>query len=108
MKVECPVCGLEGHLQVRGNSARIGHYVGYRGSTRIVAWHKVDSQSLEMMVNNGNHGNQSVVNKKTAVVVGKGEIGLQLSYKERKGLLSSVGRGSQADYGASLENWCSS
>jgi hypothetical protein len=57
MKVECPVCGLEGHIQVRGNSARIGHYVGYRGSTRIVAWHKVDSQSLEMMVNNGNHGN---------------------------------------------------
>jgi hypothetical protein len=70
MMVDCPICGTQGHLQIRGNSARIGHYLGHRGSTRMVEWHKLDSQSFDVMVNNGNHGNQSMVNKKTAVVVG--------------------------------------
>jgi hypothetical protein len=36
VKVMCSVCNREGHLQVRGNSARIGHYMGYEGKTRLV------------------------------------------------------------------------
>ena len=68
MKVKCPICGVEGHLQVRGNSARIGHYRGYNGRTRIVEWHKVDKDALLHLVNSGNqsmeNGNQSVVIKK--------------------------------------------
>jgi hypothetical protein len=27
MKMICPVCGVEGTLQVRGNSKRVQHYV---------------------------------------------------------------------------------
>ena len=49
MKVLCPVCGRMGILQVRGNSKRVGHYVGYRGRTSVVEWH---------LVKNGNDGNE--------------------------------------------------
>ncbi len=49
MKVLCPVCGRMGILQVRGNSKRAGHYVGYRGRTSVVEWH---------LVKNGNDGNE--------------------------------------------------
>jgi len=55
----CSVCNREGHLQVRGNSARIGHYMGYEGKTRLVEWHRVDGINLEML----NNGKQSLVNK---------------------------------------------
>jgi len=30
VKVVCPVCGKMGILQVRGNSKRVQHYVGYK------------------------------------------------------------------------------
>ena len=56
VKALCSICNREGHLQVRGKSARIGHYLGYKGSTRIIEWHKVN------MVNNGN---QKMVNNKS-------------------------------------------
>ena len=68
MKVKCPICGIEGHLQVRGNSARVGHYQGYSGRTRIVKWHRVDKDTLSHLVNSGNqtmeNGNKNVVIKK--------------------------------------------
>ena len=60
MKVECPICGVMGHLQVRGQSARVGHFQGYEGNTRIVEWHKVDASNLDSVIN-GNHSNQSLV-----------------------------------------------
>ena len=60
MKVECPVCGRMGFLQQRGNSARVGHYLGYRGKTRMVEWHRVNASNLEMV----NNGNQLLVIKK--------------------------------------------
>ena len=63
-KIECPVCGIEGHLQIRGNSARIGHYRGYRDKTRIVEWHKVNIETLSMVIN----GNQPVVNKNPKII----------------------------------------
>jgi hypothetical protein len=56
MKMVCPVCGIEGSLQVRGKSARIGHYRGYSEKTRIVEWHMVPYEMVnngkQMMVNN--------------------------------------------------------
>lgn len=52
-EVMCSVCNREGHLQVRGSSARIGHYVGCDGRTRIVEWHRIDGNQFKT-VNNGN------------------------------------------------------
>ena len=49
MKAICPVCGEIGSLQLRGNSARIGHYKGIQGKTRVVEWHSV---KMVNMVNN--------------------------------------------------------
>ncbi len=60
MKALCPICNVEGHLQIRGKSARIGHYRGYNGKTRFVEWHKIDIAYLDLMVINGK---QSMVNK---------------------------------------------
>ena len=48
-----------GHLQVRGSSARIGHYAGYKGKTRMIEWHKITLEDLEMV----NSGKQYMVNK---------------------------------------------
>ena len=79
--VECPVCGVKGHLQVRGNSARVGHYVGCSGSTRMVEWHTVDASVIT--------GNHSSVIRAVAAVTGdmdKARIGVQQGFKERNGL----------------------
>ena len=61
MKVKCPQCGIKGYLQLRGKSARVGHYKGYSGKTRIIEWHKADYDTISLMVNNGN---QKVANNK--------------------------------------------
>ena len=55
MKVDCPVCHIEGVLQQRGNSSRIQHYVRFENGKRIYQYHKMEvngSKSLE--VNNLN------------------------------------------------------
>ena len=70
MRRVCPVCGAEGTVQVRGNSARIGHYRGYRGKTRIIEWHRIQPQMMHLLVNNDSLVNNSLnmvnnmVNKK--------------------------------------------
>ena len=54
MKVDCPECHVEGHLQRRGSSFRVQHYVGFEDGKRIYCYHKVDgmevsgSKSLEV------------------------------------------------------------
>ena len=103
MKVECPVCGVEGFLEVRGNSKRVLHYRGFRDGKRVYVKHAVD-----MGITIGNNGNKLVGIPLLFDGEGKGRIGLQQPYKASNELFSSVSRGSQADYGASLENWCSS
>ena len=60
MKIVCPICNVEGHLQKRGKSIRVGHYIGYKGKTRIIKWHRIDN-NLSNMVNNGK---QIMVNNK--------------------------------------------
>ena len=42
MKTLCPVCGVEGSLQQRGNSRRIQHYMGRKEGKRIYSYHKMD------------------------------------------------------------------
>lgn len=45
-KAMCPVCHVEGSVQQRGNSVRVGHYKGYHGNTRIVEWHCTTMKDL--------------------------------------------------------------
>jgi hypothetical protein len=52
MKAVCPQCGIEGSIQQRYNSFRIGHYNGYSGKTIKVLWHCTTLEAL--MVNNPN------------------------------------------------------
>lgn len=57
MKVECPVCGRMGFVQQRGNSCRVGHYVGYRDGTSVIEWHLVKTD--------GKDGKESMVKNKS-------------------------------------------
>ncbi len=41
MKAICPVCGIEGQLQQRGNSQRIQHYIGFQDGKRVDQYHKI-------------------------------------------------------------------
>jgi hypothetical protein len=50
MKIECPVCGREGTLEVRGNSQRIVHYE-YVNGKRVFSKH-----TIVMGTVNGNMG----------------------------------------------------
>ena len=42
MKMLCPVCNVQGILQVRGSSKRIVHYSWVNGK-RIFTYHKMDT-----------------------------------------------------------------
>ena len=78
MKVLCSVCGRMGFLQVRGKSARVGHYLGYSGKTRMVEWRRMDASNR---VVNGNHGNQSmVINKSEMSVFNENKSGRSLAW----------------------------
>lgn len=54
MKVECPICGKIGSLQIRGNSYRIAHYVGYKNNTSIIQWHYLVNGKESLVKNNPN------------------------------------------------------
>ena len=41
MKIECPVCGIEGILESRGKSQRILHYKGFIDGKRIYEKHNI-------------------------------------------------------------------
>ena len=53
MKIRCPICGIEGHLQLRKNSARVQHYKGYKEGKRVYRWHKIGGDLLKFLVVNG-------------------------------------------------------
>lgn len=68
MKVECPVCGRMGILQVRGNSERVQHYVGFKDGKRVYLYHKVGA----MEVTGGSIGSKLLeVNKLDSVFSGQ-------------------------------------
>ncbi len=46
-KVECPVCGREGSLEIRGGSQRVVHYEGKRDGKLVLTRHNVGKQSWE-------------------------------------------------------------
>jgi hypothetical protein len=46
MKVVCPVCGVEGILEVRGNSQRVLHYKGFVNGRRLYERHAVKSMGV--------------------------------------------------------------
>jgi len=54
MKVECPICGIEGFIEKRGNSYRIKHYAGYNGNQRKYLIHTVPQDIMDNMGINGN------------------------------------------------------
>jgi hypothetical protein len=59
MKVECPVCGVHGILEVRGNSQRVLHYRGFFNDKRVYEKH-----SIKMGINDGSNGNKQMgINK---------------------------------------------
>ena len=59
MKIECPVCHVQGVLQQRGRSRRVQHYVGFENGRRIYLYHKVKGMEVS-----GSNGSKSVeVNK---------------------------------------------
>ena len=54
MKVRCPICGIKGFLQKRGNSYRIQHYVGYINGKRKYTYHKIPSElAIKLLDING-------------------------------------------------------
>ena len=55
MKIRCPVCGIEGYLEVRGNSYRVKHYQGYINGKRKYIIHSI---SREQAINLGINGNK--------------------------------------------------
>jgi hypothetical protein len=59
----CPVCGRDGFVQQRGNSCRIGHYVGYKNGVSIIEWHRVASECL--VKTDGKDGNELMVKDKS-------------------------------------------
>ena len=53
MKIECPICGVIGILEVRGQSQRVLHYKGFVDGKRVYEKHPV-------MGVNGSNGNKSL------------------------------------------------
>jgi len=53
MKILCPVCNIEGHLQIRGNSVRVQHYLEYTDGKRKYQYHRIGREYLESLEVNG-------------------------------------------------------
>jgi hypothetical protein len=53
LKILCPVCGVQGILEQRGNSSRVLHYKGFVDGKRIHEKHRLG-------ITDGNNGNKSV------------------------------------------------
>ena len=46
-KALCPVCNVEGYLQIRGSSVRVGHYQGTRENTKVIMWHCTTLEAIK-------------------------------------------------------------
>jgi hypothetical protein len=49
MKILCPLCGVQGHLQVRGNSQRVLHYKGFVDGKRMYERHRMEINGNQQM-----------------------------------------------------------
>jgi len=83
LKVKCPICGIEGYLQERGNSVRVSHYIGYQGKISIIQWHVVGKE----LVKNQENCQETLVNNKpfSATICGNNR-GKSLNWSLRRDL----------------------
>ena len=49
MKIECPVCGIVGYVEKRGNSVRIKHYEGMQDNTRKYVIHSLSRDQFSLL-----------------------------------------------------------
>jgi hypothetical protein len=49
MKVDCPICGVAGFLEVRGNSYRIKHWQGFENGKRRYIIHSLEKEHILKM-----------------------------------------------------------
>jgi hypothetical protein len=62
MKVLCPICNMQGILEIRGNSKRVLHYKGFLNNKRIYEKHLLGISPLG--INSTETGNKSMgINK---------------------------------------------
>ena len=50
MKIKCPVCGIQGFLEVRKRSPRIKHYMGIKNNKRIYQIHVIDYSQIRNLI----------------------------------------------------------
>ena len=63
-KIKCPICGIEGFLEKRGNSYRVKHYKGYINKKRIYVTHKIPSSLIsttEIVTNLSDQSNNNLL-----------------------------------------------
>ena len=69
MKIDCPICHVQGILEQRGNSQRVLHYRGFVDGKRLYERHPLGV--------NGNNGNKSLgINKAINNVINQTNRGL--------------------------------
>ncbi len=49
MKAVCPICKVEGFVQVRGKNVMIQHYEGFQNNKRRYSYHKVPYAFFEQL-----------------------------------------------------------
>ena len=65
MKIICPVCGVEGIYEERGNSKRVIHYKGFIDNKRVYEKHSLGINPM------GISGNKSIETKRSALGINK-------------------------------------
>ena len=63
-KIKCPICGIEGFLEKRGNSYRVKHYKGYINKKRIYVTHMIPSSLIsttEIVTNLSDQSNNNLL-----------------------------------------------
>ena len=50
MKIECPICGVQGFLEVIGNYARVKHYKGFINGKGVYEHHKVPTDLISSLI----------------------------------------------------------
>ena len=94
LKVKCPICGIEGFLEQRGNNCRIKHYVGYDGNQRKYLMHAIGKDCFDTVGISAENGNQYMgINLKDSSLNSESKRGCRLVWS-RLGDLGSLDPGS--------------
>jgi hypothetical protein len=95
MKVECPICGVQGFLEVRGNSQRVVHYK-YVDGQRVFTKHTVKGTD-------GNNGNSMGTEKPNTAFFNQNDRGCRLAWSR----LRDLGSRDPGSNPGSPTNYCS-